>query len=261
MTDVAALVAEALSEYRARLEEEDPVIQRLNKTDPYVVASIFNQGYQAALDSLSRPVGPPREALAKALFELVNQPFQWGAEAMKATRDAWLTKADALLADADLWQPAPVMDRDALIGILSAEPFEGDPRPDYLSRHDAEWIVDALLPFIGQPVHGVSRDALIEWFQEGAGGISTISNPTGLADAVLGLIGQPVSPRTVTTVEELDALPILTLINENRPGVRGFHLWKSSESHWQTVGGVSFHATQVRLPASVLYVPSEGVES
>jgi hypothetical protein len=59
----------------------------------------------------------------------------------------------------------------------------------------------------------------------------------------------------------LDALPVMTLINENRPGVRGFHLWRSSENLWHSIGHVAFRTDQVSLPATVLYVPSEGVES
>lgn len=49
MTDQPGV--EALAEYRSRIEEEDPAVIRLQKTDPFVVASIFAQGFNAGQDS------------------------------------------------------------------------------------------------------------------------------------------------------------------------------------------------------------------
>jgi hypothetical protein len=45
---------DALVEYRARLEEEDEAIQRINRTDPYVVASIFGAGFNAGRERLGK---------------------------------------------------------------------------------------------------------------------------------------------------------------------------------------------------------------
>lgn len=41
----------ALAWYREHIEEEDPEIQRVQRTDPFVIASIFRAGFQAGAGS------------------------------------------------------------------------------------------------------------------------------------------------------------------------------------------------------------------
>lgn len=61
-------------------------------------------------------------------------------------------------------------------------------------------------------------------------------------------------PKVVSTVAELDALPLYSLIDDNKPGVPGFHLWRTTAG-WKSIGGVVFPSADIPLPATVLYSP------
>lgn len=140
--------------------------------------------------------------------------------------------ADALLAVPDLWQPAPEVDREAYEALY----------------YEARRVVQALFPSAPTPGEVVRALERIGW------------HPT-----------LPVSPRTVSTVEELDALPVGSVIRENPepshffgiptiPGV--FEKFPEAVAGWHVVSGRGPRPVEeIALPASVLYVPSEGVES
>ena len=61
--------------------------------------------------------------------------------------------------------------------------------------------------------------------------------------------------KIITTLEEVELLPVGALIDENIDGYHGFHLWRMVNS-WKSVGGVPFNNKNVHLPAAVLYDPS-----
>lgn len=73
----------------------------------------------------------------------------------------------------------------------------------------------------------------------------------------LRTVEQLATPRMVSSVAELDALPLGSLIDENMPDRLGFHLWKQG-SGWNSVGGIAFPSKDVVLPATVLYAPVVG---
>ena len=70
---------------------------------------------------------------------------------------------------------------------------------------------------------------------------------------------QPTTPRTVTTVEELNWLPPGSIVRW-KSGIAGqrdeFDRFKSTNGNLQPIRHCGMF-----LPATVLYVPSEGVES
>lgn len=207
--DVAALVA--------RLERKYDFYKQVHGKGEHETMVLLREA-AAALEVSSRTVAPNRDDIARVFFNhnAVNlgSAIRWGSASERMKRTAY-EYADALLA-ADLWHPAPVIDRDALAKFTS-EHFD-------LPAH-----------------YGVE-----------------------FADALLASGWQPASPRTVTTVEALDALPVGSVIRMNEDRGGGYVYEKFSTGWGRAFGGrmpVGSTILSGYGPASVLYVPSEGVES
>lgn len=73
-----------------------------------------------------------------------------------------------------------------------------------------------------------------------------------LADHLLKQGWRPPA-RTVTTVEELDALPVGTVIRDSIEYVA-----ESLHGMWYVTGGGRHGGTELALPATVIYEPKEG---
>ncbi|MDF3308745.1 hypothetical protein P3H15_27380 [Rhodococcus sp. T2V] len=74
-----------------------------------------------------------------------------------------------------------------------------------------------------------------------------------LADAILATGYR--KPRTVTTIEELDALPLLTVIRDSDGSVHERLEWDYGPAlQWTSDGAEDMHP---KLPATVLYTPEE----
>lgn len=103
---------------------------------------------------------------------------------------------------------------------------------------------------------------LIEWAETDTYATSQpdgMARTTILADAILAAGFRPPA-RTVTTVEELDALPdrsvivaadcaILQCVGSGQPDWDG-NVWQDEESRW-------LGSTDIDLPATVIYEPKE----
>jgi len=80
-----------------------------------------------------------------------------------------------------------------------------------------------------------------------------------VADAVLADY-QP-KPRTVNSVEELEALPVLSVIrdagHEDSPPGEIWEKWyRPTGAQWMRVGSVKFRASnEINLPATVIFIP------
>lgn len=71
-----------------------------------------------------------------------------------------------------------------------------------------------------------------------------------------------VKPRTVDGVEELDALPDLSVVrdagHEDSPGEIWEKWYRPTGPQWMRVGSTKFRASdQITLPATVLFTPGE----
>lgn len=305
--DVAALVAE-LDAIWAESQRDAAIIR-----DAGIMQAIVERlrPLAAALEVSSRTVAPNRKALAQWFVNNTAYPVSGVAA---------LVLANAL-ADADLWQPAPVesslieqaaqrFDKIAAEQHAHANRYiEGEfrshhlraateaeehaaairalaPQPAPVIDRDAlrqaveeaveRWadaypapqvydvLTDALLPFIGQSARDVNdgtRALAVEHARRELDHLrpGPDDDVTITAGDLRALIGQPASPRTVTTVEELDALPNNALIRDSQGdhGIVFNGQIRYPESASLTLQYVAKHF----LPASVLYVPSEGVES
>lgn len=63
-------------------------------------------------------------------------------------------------------------------------------------------------------------------------------------------------PRTVTTIEELEALPGNSVVRDNGVG----YVWDKADGElwWRAGVDDEYHADKIKLPATVLYVPEAG---
>lgn len=210
MTDVAALVAEArdgldnLAQWASRYAEQIP--SGTVKAEALANAVRWVEAVDAALATAgtSRPVRPPREARVARLVEVMHDaPYE---PVMERQIEAFA----GAVADADLWQFAPVMDRDALAAVIREQASGGQYQmPGDALPYEA-WslaMADALLPFIGQPAREVDSEARalavenarqeLEWARPGPDDAVEVT-----ARDLRALIGQPASPGTVGRPEK-----------------------------------------------------------
>lgn len=272
MTDVAALVAEArdgldnLAQWAARYAEQIPSGSTV-KAEALANAVRWVEAVDAALATAgtSRPVRPPREARVARLVEVMHDaPYE---PVMERQIEAFA----GAVADADLWQFAPVMDRDALAAVIREQASGGQYQmPGDALPYEA-WslaMADALLPFIGQPASPRTVDRPEKPLREAMidAGAFRNSPKRVVVKAVDQMLAAPdlwASPRTVTTVEELDALPVGSVIRINEERGGGLIFQRFEPGLWVRPGSRAGVAAITLLsfggPASVLYVPSAGV--
>lgn len=146
----------------------------------------------------------------------------------------------------------------AYLDSFDAHRLTGTPEPTVPARL-AERLVQQTIADLADALEEATKSpetaTCLECEGEGAFNVTFVYGNQRVTCEDCGGTGRvPVAaPRVVSTVAELDALPVGALIDENLPDRRGFHLWKMAAG-WKSVGGVPFPSDGIMLPATVLWV-------
>lgn len=258
-TDNKALIAEAADlakVWRAR----GPAVDLAHRT----LALIDSV---AALEAAQLPTRPDRDTLANKLDEALSHTYVPFPELVEA--------ADALLAAPDLWQPAPEVDEaERMRGVLDrhlptiitglSQVVSGNGRGiGYKSREErtdndiaimaalsaAHWIAKEIASGRGEPLYDLPSVLDLLSVNRRIQADRTANNPYDRRS------------RTVSTVEELDALPVESVVRVEKVRFGDSRIYrKINSTSWVTDMFVGYSGP-VPLPATVLFVPSEGMES
>lgn len=139
-----------------------------------------------------------------------------------------------------------------------------DTASDAIQKGVRQYVKSCILPLISAPTAAgePEREALVSLLASNVNGECGMAwYPSGkptdrafiYADAILaaGYRREP-EPRVVTTVEELDALPLATVVQSEVGGI-----WeKWGKSAWYETGSAQRHLSKdLELPATVLFAP------